>query len=114
MCDCTDDVECRDGGGMAIRSLAVAISVSVLPRLPDGGTGVDSVLHATDRAVSTAETAVSVRSAAAVRAARVDVTDVECRDGGRMATVTRGADACERVTAAARWRDGCRKRATRC
>ena len=49
----------------------------MLPLLPDGETGVDSVLHAADRALSTAETAVSACSAAAVRAASVDAAGVE-------------------------------------
>ena len=59
-----------------LRSLEVPMRVSVLPLLPDGETGVDSVLHAADRALSTAETAVSASSVAAVRAARVDVAGV--------------------------------------
>ena len=53
------------------------MAVSVLPLLSDGETGVDRVLHAAGRALSTAETAVSASSAAAVRAARVDAAGVE-------------------------------------
>ena len=53
------------------------MAASVLPLLPDGETGVERVLHAADRALSTAETAVSASSAAAVRAARVDAAGVE-------------------------------------
>ena len=51
--------------------------VSVLPLLPDGETGVDRVLHAADRVISTAETAVRASSVAAVRAAGVDAACVE-------------------------------------
>ena len=90
------------------------MAVSVLPLLPDGEAGFRRVLHAADCAPSTAETAVSASSAAAVRAARVDVAGrVETMALGWL-TVTRGVDGRERVTAAARWRDGCRPRATRC
>ena len=78
------------------------MAASVLLLLPDGETGVDRVLHAADCALSTAETAVSASNEAAVRAARVDVVAVACGDdGGGMATVTRGVDGRERVTAAA-------------
>ena len=60
-----------------LRSLEMWMAASVLPLLPNGETGVDRVLHAADRALSTAETAVRASSAAAVRAARVDAAGVE-------------------------------------
>ena len=60
-----------------ILSLEVWMAVSVIPLLPDGKTGVSHVLHATDHALSTAKTAVSASSAAAVRAVSVDAAGVE-------------------------------------
>ena len=58
-------------------SLEVWMAASVLLLLADVETGADRVLHAAGSALSTAETAVSASSAAAVRAARVDAAGVE-------------------------------------
>ena len=66
-----------DGGGMAAVTLEMWMAVSASPLLPKGERRVDRVLHAADCALSTAETAVSASSAAAVRAARVDAAGVE-------------------------------------